>query len=105
MTSMSVFSFDNSVVRTNTDASGVVWFCARDVAAAIEHSKSTVMLELVEEDEVRSSYSISDTLGRQQQVPFVSEPGLYRILFRSSLPKCKPFQNWLATEVQAYILD
>ncbi len=99
MTSMSVFSFDNSVVRTNTDASGMVWFCARDIAEAIEHSKSTVMLELVEEDEVRNSYSISDTLGRQQQVPFVSEPGLYRILFRSSLPKCKPFQNWLATEV------
>ena len=99
MSNLATFSFGDSVVRTSTDASGMVWFCARDVAAAIEHTHVSNMLKTLDDDECISNTSISDTLGRQQQVPFINESGLYFVLCRSSLPRCKPFQNWLAKEV------
>jgi prophage antirepressor-like protein len=98
MNQVSVFSFDNSVVRTNLDPQGVPWFCARDVAEAIEHSKATVMLELVEENE-RKNFLLSTSTGANRETPFINESGLYRILFRSNMPKAKPFQDWLAKDV------
>ncbi len=85
MTSMSVFSFDNSVVRTNTDDSGVVWFCVRDIAEAIEHSNPTNLLRLVEESE-NKRISVPNSRGESRETPFVSKRGLYQILWRSDLP-------------------
>jgi len=98
MTGITVFSFDDSVIRTDVDESGMVWFCARDVAEAIEHSKTTAMLELVEESE-RKTRLLPNSRGENRETAFINESGLYRVLFRSDKPKCKPFQDWLATEV------
>jgi prophage antirepressor-like protein len=98
MSDISVFSFESLAVRTLVDADGVVWFCAMDIAQCIQHSQGTAMLRMVTSDEVIKDHVI-DALGRQQQVSFVSESGLYRILFGSNLPKCKPFQDWIAKKV------
>jgi prophage antirepressor-like protein len=92
------FDFSGSIVRTEKDSNDQIRFCATDVAEAIEHSKSSKMLEMLEKDDVTLVPTI-DALGRQQQVNFISESGLYTILFRSDLPKCKPFLKWLSSEV------
>jgi prophage antirepressor-like protein len=98
MTDISLFSFDNSIVRTSIEAEGGVWFCARDIAEALEHSKAAVMLEIVEESESKN-FLLPNSRGEMRETPFINESGLYRVLFRSNLPKAKPFQDWLARDV------
>ena len=39
------------------------------------------------------------TLGGSQSVIVVSEPGVYRLVFRSRKPEAERFKRWLAHEV------
>ena len=66
------FLFNESMIRTTIDADGSIWFCARDVAEAIEHSKAAVMLELVEESESKMSL-LSTSTGASRETPFEME--------------------------------
>ena len=95
---LSIFSFDNSVVRTSIDAQGAPWFCVRDVAECLELANVTHVQRLVEESEI-TSVVIYDSIGRSRETPFINESGLYRVLFRSDSQLAKPFQDWLAKEV------
>ena len=98
MSDISVFSFGSSVVRTTTDSTGGIWFCAMDVSSCLDHTNGRKMIEILDKDEVTVVYVI-DAVGRHQQVSFISESGLYEVLFKSTLPKAKPFQQWLSKEV------
>ncbi len=50
-------------------------------------------------DGVHQTYPISDTIGRQQQATFITEPQLYFVLMRSDKPKAKLFRQWVVNEV------
>ena len=39
------------------------------------------------------------TQGGNQQVLFVTEPGMYEVLLRSDSEKAKPFRKWVCSEV------
>lgn len=39
------------------------------------------------------------TQGGEQQVKFVNEPNLYRVIFRSNKPEAKAFQDWVFNDV------
>lgn len=40
-----------------------------------------------------------DSLGRNQQVTFITESGLYDVIIRSDSEKAKPFRKWVTSEV------
>ena len=71
-------------------------FCATDVAKAlgyanpakaiIDHCKGVTVLE-------------TPTAGGVQQVKFISEPEVYRLIFKSNAPNAEVFNSWLAEEV------
>lgn len=98
MSDISVFSFQSSAVRTLVDSNGGIWFCAMDISSCLDHTNGRKMIESLDKDDVIKSY-VTDSVGRQQQVSFISEPGLYEILFKATLPKAKAFQQWLSKEV------
>jgi prophage antirepressor-like protein len=83
------------------------WFVAKDVAACIEHKDVSTMCKLCREKDVLTingkEYSAelaeySESRGNPN-IRVISESGLYRILAKSSLPKCEPFESWVFDEV------
>ena len=66
-------------------------FLAKDVAKLIEHSNSRMMLKNIDEDEkvVNNVY----TLGGTQEMLFLTEAGLYEVLFQSRKPIAKQFKR------------
>ena len=83
------------------------WFVAKDVAGCIEHSNVTKMCDICrakDVDTINGKEFPNDLLeyseGRgNPNVCVISESGLYRILAKSSLPKCEPFESWVFDEV------
>ena len=83
------------------------WFVAKDVAACIEYSNVSKMCDLCRDkdvDTINGKEFPNDLLeyseGRgNPNVCVISESGLYRILAKSSLPKCEPFESWVFDEV------
>ena len=66
-------------------------FLARDVAEWIEHSKSSMMLEGVDEDEKLKETIF--TSGQNREMWFLTEDGLYEVLMQSRKPIAKKFKK------------
>lgn len=85
-------------IRTSMEESGEPLFCLADLCKAIGVSNHRNVAKRIDEDGVRRM-DITDSLGRNQQVLFVTEPGMYEVLLRSDSAKAKPFRNWVCGEV------
>ena len=77
---------------------GEPWFVAADVCRVLEISNSRDAVSRLDDDE-KDAVGITDTIGRQQQMTVVNEPGLYRLIFSSRKPGAKRFQRWVYHEV------
>ena len=73
-------------------------FCLADVCKAIGIANPRNVKDRLEEDDVRQVDTI-DTLGRTQQVNYVTESGLYDVIIRSDSENAKPFRKWVTSEV------
>ncbi len=92
---MALVKFDNNVVRTIDDAELGVMFCAKDVAKVIEINSIRDALREIPSNHKRVD-SI-DTLGGAQNTTFVSEAGLYALIFQSRTEAAKRFR-WFVCE-------
>lgn len=91
------FTFQQYSIRT-TLIEGEPWFCLIDVCAVLEiQNNRRVAAEMLDEKGVRKIYAL--TQGGEQQVIFVNEPNLYRVIFRSNKPEAKAFQDWVFNDV------
>lgn len=99
MSNLISFSFNTLPVRTIKD-DDQVWFVAKDIATALEYSKDSNASRLFTSvpDEWKGVKPFH-TLGGEQQILCINEPGLYFFLGRSDKPKALPFQKWVASEV------
>jgi prophage antirepressor-like protein len=91
------FQFADLDVRTATDEHGEVWFCAKDVCAALDISWSSMTLENMP-DNWKGVIKLI-TPGGEQSANFINEAGLYHLIFRSNKPKAKEFANWVCETV------
>lgn len=92
-----VFDYQGATVRTVV-VDGDPWFVAKDVCEVLgiaNHRDATSRLSSV----MKGDVGISDTIGRIQNMTIVSEPGLYKLLFRSTKPEAEKFANWVASDV------
>jgi prophage antirepressor-like protein len=73
------------------------WWVAADVCAALDHTNTSVALEMIDDDErclmPKRSLGIKDK--GQQDISLVSETGLYTLIIRSNLPEAKTFRRWV----------
>lgn len=44
-------------------------------------------------------FGVIDSMGRAQQMNFVTEKNLYKVIMRSDKPQAEPFQDWVCGEV------
>lgn len=99
------FQYEGTTVRTLT-VDGEPWFVATDVAQILGYRKASDMTRILEEDE--KGAQIVRTLGGDQEVTVVSEPGLYRLIVQrqagyvSDAGKreyVRRFQRWITHDV------
>ena len=90
------YAFEGQLVRV-VARDGDPWFVATDVATVLEIKN--VRQNLADFDDDEKGVSNAYTLGGDQQVLVVSEPGLYRLIFQSRKPVAKKFQRWVVHEV------
>ena len=72
-------------------------FIAKDVCDLLGHSNSRKALEALDEDE--KGVTIGYTLGGDQNLQYVTESGLYHLIFISRKPEAKTFRRWITEEV------
>lgn len=71
-------------------------FCLSDVCKVLELQTQNVKRRLDE----KGVYSINTpTNGGEQQMLFINEKNLYKVIMRSDKPQAEPFQDWVCGEV------
>lgn len=86
---------DFGEVRT-MEENGVVLFCGADVARALGYSNSCKALA----DHCKGvTKCYTPTESGVQEMSFIPESDLYRLVFRSKLPTAKKFTDWVTSEV------
>ena len=81
------------------DEKGEPWFVGKDVARRlgyINHRKA--LRDHVDEEDRKDGVTIRDSIGRDQEVTFINESGLYSLVLSSKLPQAKAFKRWVAKE-------
>lgn len=96
MSAIQNFAFEEHLVRV-VDRDGVPWFVANDVCKCLDLSNPRKAVADLDDDE--KGVTTGDTLGGQQALNIVSEPGVYRLVFRSRKPEAERFKRWLAHDV------
>lgn len=90
--------FDNpefGAVRT-LEENGTILFCATDVAKALGYAAPRkAILEHCKGVLKRNSL----TSGGEQEINFIQESDLYRLIFSSKLPNAEKFTDWVTGEV------
>jgi prophage antirepressor-like protein len=112
MNAVTHFDFKSSSVRIVLDNNGEPLFCLADVCKVLNISRSSDLLQ-IQRGYVKNEtpkrpgaldpigvHKISvSTNGGKQELIFINEPNLYRVIFRSNKPEALNFQNWVFAEV------
>jgi len=96
-----VKAFNTNDLHTEIVIKGTVndpLFRASDVGVVLE--LSNIRMSIADFDESEKVVSTTDTLGGTQEVTFLTEKGLYKVLFRSRKPIAQKFQNWVCDVIK-----
>ena len=74
-------------------------FCASDVCKALGFSNPWKAVGDHVDDDDLTKCEVIDSQGRNQNTNFVTESGLYALIFGSKLPRAKEFKQWVTSEV------
>lgn len=89
--------FEEEHLVRQVDQNGEIWFVGADVCRVLGLKNARSSLALLDEDE--KGVHTMDTPGGEQDMIIVSEPGVYRLVFKSRKPIAERFKRWLAHEV------
>ena len=111
---MSVKLFENEILNVSIESfiseDNEIYFKARDVAEALgyENTRDAIIRHVWEEDRLNlqslptnsERVGLVDALrGIHPQTIFISESGLYQLIFGSELPSARNFKRWVFSEV------
>ena len=93
MQNLVTFNFQNNQIRTQA-VNDEPYFCLRDVCQALnlKNSKDRDFDKGVE------TFYLPTQSGNQN-ITFINEPNLYRLIFRSNKPQAQAFADWVYSEV------
>lgn len=96
MSNIQIFNFqDNNqfpvkiLIQDNKE-----YFLAKNVCDILELANVSQALSRLEKDDIISN-DTTDSLGRIQKMSYVSEAGLYELVFASKKPEAKEFKKWV----------
>jgi len=85
-------------IRVSTNENGEPLFCLPDLCRVLSIGNPSDVKKRLDEDAL-DSIEVIDSLGRTQNVTFVTEPGMYLTILQSRSPEAKPFQKYVTSEV------
>ena len=92
-----VFNFHGQEVRTVT-IDNDPYFSNADVCKILEINNPSQALKRLKQDGVITN-EVIDGLGRKQDMKFVSESNLYKLIFQSKKKEAEAFTDWVTSEV------
>lgn len=96
MNDMQIFNNpDFGTVRT-LDDDGMILFCASDIATALGYARPKDAVAAHCKGAVKRR---TLTNGGEQEMSFIPESDLYRLVFGSKLPTAEKFTDWVTSEV------
>ena len=96
---LQVFKYTEAHQIRTTVIDGEPWFVAKDLGDVLGFSNVRVEVSRLDEDERRVSQIVTPSNGGYSDVSVISEPGLYKLIMRSSKPEAKQFTRWVTHEV------
>lgn len=91
------FTFEENEVRVYREEVEI-FFCLKDVCSILTIANHRrVLADILDKEGVRKTYA--PTSSGDQELIFINEPNLYRVIFRSNKAEAKQFQNWVFNEV------
>lgn len=97
MNAISTFTFHESHNVRVQLIDGEPWFCLPDICKTLDIKNVTQLRNQLDTKGLCKTYTL--TSGGKQQLNYVNEPNLYRVIFRSNKPEAKQFQDWVFNEV------
>ena len=91
-----IFNFNSNTIRV-IERDGEPWWVAKDVCDVLGLGTTAKAVEGLDSDE--KGMSIVHTLGGNQPMTIINEPGLYSLILRSRKPEAKAFKRWITHEV------
>ncbi|EAQ9965897.1 hypothetical protein NZB39_004562 [Salmonella enterica] len=77
---------------------GEPWFCLKDVCEILSIANPRdLMAKQLGKEGVDKIYIPTES--GKQNITFINEPNLYRVIFRSNKPEAKQFQDWVFNDV------
>lgn len=95
MSNIAIFNFENHQVRTAIKNGNEPYFCLADVAEILT-IRNARQLPLDKKGMVKIA---TKTTSGTQDITFINEPNLYRVIFRSNKAEARQFQDWVFNEV------
>lgn len=96
MNDITTFAYNNNTIRT-TSEDGTPLFCANDVASILGYARPSKAI--LDHCKGVPFWEPLETPGGIQQVRFITEPDLYRLITHSKLPEAEKFERWVFEEV------
>lgn len=98
MNNMQIFKNDQFGEVRTIDENGKVLFCGSDCAKALGYAKPRNAIS-THCKHAALKQGITDALGREQEMLFIPEGDLYRLITHSKLPAAEKFEAWVFEEV------
>ena len=98
-TSINLFTlnFNNSPVRT-TEINNQIWFLANDVCSILEYKNPRRTIDShCKEKGVTKRYTLTN--GGNQEMVYINEPNLFRLIIKSKQEKAVLFEEWVMEEL------
>jgi len=73
------------------------YFCLKDICEILQISNHRHVVTQIDLKGVVKADSLTD--GGKQELLFINEPNLYRVIFRSNKQEAKNFQDWVFNDV------
>lgn len=97
MNDITIFTYENTNVRTITTEDGEPLFVASDIAKVLGYRDAYNMTRRLDPDE-KGTRSAS-TLGGTQEITVITEGGLYNAILGSQIEGARKFRRWVTSEV------
>ena len=91
------FEYESKQVRVVQDDEGNPEWVAKDVCKILGLMNTHKAVQRLEDDE--KGRKIIPTLGGDQEMWVINEPGLYSLILRSNKPEAKEFKKWITRDV------
>jgi prophage antirepressor-like protein len=97
MADIILFHFGQNEVRYVGDGVNHKWV-AQDVCNALGVGNTSDALSRLDDDE-KDDIVLTDSIGREQKMLTINEPGLYSLILKSRKPIAKQFKRWVLHDV------